>query len=129
MTADERPLPTLAELEILQILWARGPSTVREIHEEQHRQRRVRYTTVLKLLQNLHDKGLVRRDDTRRSHVYTSAVERGAVESRLVGRFIDDVFEGSAGRLVLRALSTRGADAGELDAVRRLAERLDAEDA
>lgn len=128
MRQDEPPLPTPAELEVLKVLWDRGPRTVREVHEgQQFGQRPVRYTTTLKLLQNLHDKGLVRRDDTRRSHVFESAVERESVETRLVSDFVNSVFEGSASRLVLRALSTAPASPGDLDRIRQLADRLERE--
>jgi predicted transcriptional regulator len=123
------PLPTDAELEILQVLWDRGPSTVREVHDELIETRKVRYTTALKLMQNLLSKGLVRRDDSRRSHVFEPAVERSAIEARLVARFVDGVFEGSTARLVLRALAAQPASPEDLDEIRRLARQLDGEDA
>lgn len=129
MTAanDEKgPLPTPAELEILRILWDRGPSTAREVHDEQVRERAVRYTTTLKLLQNLHDKELALRDDSRRSHVYRSAADRGEIESRIVENFVKAVFGGSAEQLVLRALSSGPATDADLEEIRRLADRLEA---
>lgn len=119
------PLPTDAELGILQVLWGRGSSTVREVKEELERERAVGYTTVLKLLQIMHEKGLVERDESERSHRYTAAVAETATERRLVGDLIDRGFSGSAGRLVLRALSARKASAEELSEIRRLIDELE----
>ena len=119
------PLPTDAELGILQVLWRRGSSTVREVKEQLEREREVGYTTVLKLLQIMHEKGLVERDESERSHRYTAAVAETATERRLVGDLIDRGFSGSAGRLVLRALSARKASAEELSEIRRLIDELE----
>ena len=119
------PLPTDAELGILQVLWRRGASTVREVLEELERERAIGYTTVLKLLPIMHEKGLVVRDESERSHRYTAAVAEQATERRLVGDLIDRGFEGSAGRLVLRALSARRATPEELSEIRRLLDELE----
>lgn len=121
------PLPTDAELGILQVLWRRGPSTVRAVKEELERkqEREVGYTTVLKLLQIMHEKGLVERDESERSHRYSPAVAERATERRLVGDLIDRGFSGSAGRLVLRALSARKATAEELAEIRRVLDELE----
>jgi predicted transcriptional regulator len=125
---SQPPLPTPAELELLRVLWGRGASTVREVHDEQQRRRPVRYTTVLRLLQNLHDKGLVRRDNAHRSHVFESAVEQDGIERALVDKFVDTVFDGAAGRMVLRAVSGHRASKAELEELRRLATRMDREE-
>jgi BlaI family transcriptional regulator, penicillinase repressor len=119
------PLPTDAELGILQVLWRRGPSTVREVLGDLGRERPVGYTTVLKLLQIMHEKGLVERDESERSHRYRAAVAEQATQRRLVGDLIDRGFEGSAGRLVLRALSARRATREELSEIRRLLDELE----
>ena len=119
------PLPTDAELGILQVLWRRGPSTVREVMEEVEQERAVGYTTVLKLLQIMHEKGLVERDESERSHRYSPAVAEQATERRLVGDLIDRGFSGSTGRLVLRALSARQASQEELAEIRELIDELD----
>lgn len=119
------PLPTDAELGILQVLWRRGPSTVREVLGELGRERPVGYTTVLKLLQIMHEKGLVERDESERSHRYRAAVAEQVTQRRLVGDLIDRGFEGSAGRLVLRALSARRATPEELSEIRRLLDELE----
>lgn len=121
----EAPLPTDAELGILQVLWRRGPSTVREVKEELEEEREVGYTTVLKLLQIMHEKGLVDRDESERSHRYSPAVAEGATERRLVSDLIDRGFSGSTGRLVLRALSARTASPEELDEIRKLLDELE----
>lgn len=119
------PLPTDAELGILQVLWHRGASTVREVLEELSREKTVGYTTALKLLQIMHEKGLVERDESERSHRYTAAVAEQATEGRLVGDLIDRGFEGSTGRLVLRALASRRASREELAEIRRLIDELE----
>lgn len=122
---DGPPLPTDAELGILQVLWRDGPSTVREVLESLQPERPVGYTTVLKLLQIMYEKGLVERDESQRSHRYAAAVAEQATERRLVGELIDRGFEGSAGKLVLRALSARQATREELAEIRRLIDELE----
>lgn len=108
-------------------LWDAGPSTVRDIHDRLVDEWEVRYTTVLKILQNLHGKGLVERDDSTRSHVYSAAVERDWATQGFVSELTDRVFDGSAARLVMRALSTQPATPEELEEVRRLIDRLEGE--
>src|SRR5919108_3647971 len=98
------PLPTAAELEILRVLWARGPCTVREVLAALGPDRDTGYTGVLKLLQIMLDKRLVDRDDRARSHVYRAAVDRDVTEQRLVADFAERAFGGSAAGLALRAL-------------------------
>ena len=120
------PLPTEAELELLRILWARGPSTVREVRDGLPPARRGGYTTVLKLLQIMHGKGLVTRDETERSHVYRAVAAEAATQRRLVGDLADRAFGGSAAKLVLNALSGRPATAAERAEIRALLELLEA---
>jgi BlaI family transcriptional regulator, penicillinase repressor len=119
------PLPTDSELEILRVLWARGPSTVREVHTALGPDRDTGYTGVLKLLQIMLDKRLVDRDDRARSHVYRAAVERDVTEQRLVADFAERAFGGSAAGLALRALSGTPATPAELKAIRELVNRLE----
>jgi BlaI family penicillinase repressor len=119
------PLPTDSELEILCVLWARGPSTVREVHTALGPDRDTGYTGVLKLLQIMLDKRLVDRDDRARSHVYRAAVERDVTEQRLVTDFAERAFGGSAAGLALRALSGTPATPAELKAIRELVTRLE----
>ena len=88
------PIPSNAELEILRILWKRGPSTVREVHDELKRERDLGYTTVLKIMQVMAEKKIVTRDESERSHVYKAAVEEKSVKRRLVSDLLDKAFDG-----------------------------------
>lgn len=119
------PLPTETELELLSVLWARGPATVRGVQQALGRD--AGYTTVLKLLQIMHAKGLVTRDESARTHVYAAAVEREETEGGLVDELARRAFGGSAGRLVMRALSDRTASAEELAEIRRLLDAAEGE--
>jgi predicted transcriptional regulator len=112
--------PTTAELEILRVLWQRGPSTVREVHESLRRRDRIGYTTVLKLLQIMTEKGLVTRDVSARTHVYAAAASQSTTQRRLVADLTERVFGGSTLGLVLHALSTSAASPEELDQIRKL---------
>src|ERR1041384_7804094 len=103
------PVPANAELELLRILWKEGPLTVRDVHEIIARRRDVGYTTVLKTLQVMAEKGLVTRDESERSHVYTAAIPETAVKKRLVSDLVDRVFDGSAAELVMQALTSKRA--------------------
>ena len=111
------PRPTDAELAILRVLWARGPSTVREVAEAMGREGA--YTTVLKLLQIMTDKGLVRRDESARTHVYKATASEDQTKRQLVADLLDKVFEGSSAKLVLQALSTRAASPEEIDEIKK----------
>ncbi|MDQ3244369.1 MAG: BlaI/MecI/CopY family transcriptional regulator [Gemmatimonadota bacterium] len=114
------PIPTNAELEILHVLWKRGPQTVRQIHPALRRERDIGYTTVLKTLQVMAEKGLVVRDETERSHVYAAGVPEASVKRRLVSDLVERAFDGSAAGLVLQALSSKRATPGELKQIRQL---------
>ena len=114
------PRPTPAELEILDVLWARGASTVRDVHALLDASRPTGYTTVLKLLQIMTDKGLVDRDETQRAHVYQPRVSREATQARLVAELADRAFGGSAMALAMRAIGSRKATRAELAEMRRL---------
>lgn len=122
---DRPSLPTDAELEILRVLWDRGASTVREVLDVLADERT--YTTVLKLLQIMHEKGIVARDESARSHVYRAVAEREPTQRALLRDLTDRAFAGSAGKLVLRALSSRRATEEELAEVRRLLDELEAD--
>jgi BlaI family transcriptional regulator, penicillinase repressor len=117
--------PTEAELEILQVLWGRGPSTVRELHEALSPSRGTGYTTVLKLLQIMAEKGLVGRDERQKSHVYRALLAERPAKRRLVGELIDRVFSGSASALVVSALSEGRASREELAEIRALLDELE----
>lgn len=115
-----KPLPTDAELAILTVLWRRGPSTVRDVFESLRDDAGTGYTTVLKLLQIMMAKGLVKRDESQRSHVYRAAASEEQTQKRLVGDLLDRAFGGSAQALVMRALSVKPASEDELAAIRAL---------
>jgi predicted transcriptional regulator len=114
----QRPVPTNAELEILRVLWRDGPQTVRALHDAVRRTRDIGYTTVLKTAQVMTEKGLLRRNETERSHVYAAAIPERAVKRRLVSDLLDRVFDGSAASLVMQALSAKPASAQELRKIR-----------
>ena len=112
--------PTASELEILRVLWARGPSTVREVHEALRVKKDLGYTTVLKLLQIMTAKGTVRRDEGRRAHVYQACQPARETKRQLVGDLLQRVFEGSASQLLIHALEGRRTSRKELEELRRL---------
>lgn len=118
MTTPPRPTP--AELEILSLLWEHGPSTVRDVQERMELQRPTGYTTVLKLLQIMTDKGLVRRDEADRTHVYHPRLSQEQTQRQLVRDLVDRAFGGSSSQLVLQALSAKRASAEELVEIRQL---------
>jgi predicted transcriptional regulator len=116
------PQPTPAELGILTVLWRRGPSTVREVHENLDTS--VGYTTVLKLMQIMTGKGLLTREESSRTHVYAAAMTEESTQRRLVSDLVDRAFGGSALRLVVQALSTTPATPEELAEVKRLIDQM-----
>lgn len=119
------PRPTEAELEILQVLWARGACTVRDVHEVLHRRDGTGYTTALKMLQIMHDKGLVLRDESQRAHVYRAAVSKERTQKKFLSDMLQRVFDGSSSRLVLQALGDHKASREELREIRALLNQLD----
>jgi BlaI family penicillinase repressor len=112
--------PTDAELEILTVLWSRGPATVREIHEVIAKRKAAQYTTVLKTLQIMAEKGLVRRDEKQRAHIYEVASSRESTQRQLAGDLLQRAFNGSAARLLQGALSARKASKAELAELRKM---------
>jgi predicted transcriptional regulator len=126
MSHSHVPLPTDAELTLLRVLWREGPSTVRQVLDQMDD---AGYTTVLKQLQIMHDKGLVTRDESSRAHVYSAAVKASDTERRLVDDLLDRAFGGSAQRLVARALSGDRVSRDELGAIRDLLDDLEDDDA
>jgi len=120
MADKPTPRPTDAELAILRVLWERGPSTVREVHDSLSSTQETGYTTVLKLLQIMTDKGLVVRDESQRAHVYSASESEQRTQRRLIGDLMDRAFGGSPTKLVMQALSATKASADELTAIRRL---------
>jgi BlaI family transcriptional regulator, penicillinase repressor len=118
--SSDPPRPTDAELEILTVLWSRGPSTVRDVHEVIASRRPAQYTTVLKVLQVMAEKGLVRRDETQRAHVYRASRPAAWTQQQLAGDLIRRAFDGSAKNLILGVLSARKTSPSERDEIRKL---------
>ena len=114
--------PTSGELEILRVLWHRGRSTVRDVHEAL-RERRVGYTTVLKLLQIMTEKGLVEREESAKAHIYRAAASQEATQNQLLRDLSERLFSGSAAQLAMHALAMQPASAEELEEIRTLIER------
>lgn len=120
MTVSRTIKPTESELEILQILWTKGLATVREVHEELATTKDVGYTTTLKLMQIMHEKNLVKRDDSMRTHVYQAAVNKEKTQKHLLGKMIDSLFGGSPTQLVIQALGEHKATPEELEKIQTL---------
>ena len=112
--------PTESELEILQILWKKGLATVREVHEELAHIKDAGYTTTLKLMQIMNEKGLVKRDDSMRTHVYQAAVNKERTQKHLLSKMIDSLFGGSSTQLVIQALGETKASPDELEKIQAL---------
>lgn len=121
----EQVKPTESELEILQLLWQNGPSTVRQVHDELTKIKDSGYTTTLKLMQIMFEKGLVSRTDEGRYHLYKAEVGEAETQNSLLGKFVDATFRGSAMKMVMQALGNHKASKEELDEIKRLIEKLE----
>lgn len=115
--------PTESELEILQILWEKKECTVREVHETLAK-KDAGYTTTLKLMQIMHEKGLVERDTTAKTHIYKALLNQEKTQQQLVNKMIDNVFNGSAARLVMQALGNQSASKEEIDLIKEYLDKL-----
>ena len=127
MADKQTPRPTDAELAILNVLWERGPSTVRDVHDVLSRTQATGYTTVLKLLQIMTEKGLVVRDEAQRAHIYEARYSEQRTQRQLLADLVDRAFGGSPAKLVVQALSGRKASSEELNAIRELLASLEGE--
>ncbi|HET9033256.1 MAG TPA: BlaI/MecI/CopY family transcriptional regulator [Dokdonella sp.] len=128
MNRTQTPKPTEAELGILNVLWDRGEMTVRELHEAHYRDDGTGYTTSLKMLQIMHAKGLVERNDSQRAHVYRAAIDKEVTQKRFLADIVQRVFDGSPSQLVLQALGGQpNASREELDEIRALLDSIDSE--
>jgi len=125
MARHKSPGPTDREMAILSVLWERGPSTVREIHETIKTDSETGYTTTLKLMQIMADKGLLSRKDAGRQHVYRPAVSQEKTQNQVVGDVLEKVFAGSAEKLVMRALSARKVSPEELKRIREMLDEME----
>ena len=120
------PQPTKTELNILRILWLNGKSTVREVHEALNEEESSGYTTALKMLQVMHHKGLVKRDDSQRAHVYSATVSKRETQSNFLSDLVNRLFDGSTSQLVLQALgNSPQADQGQLDKIESLLSEIE----
>jgi BlaI family penicillinase repressor len=117
--------PTDGEMAILAVLWDKGPSTVRQVHEGLHQEEETGYTTTLKLMQIMVDKGLLVREDASRRHIYRPAVTEERTQKQLIGDLLDRVFAGSAEKLVLRALSAKKVPPAELKRIRKMLDEME----
>jgi predicted transcriptional regulator len=125
MTRNPFQRPTDAELEILQILWEYGPSSVRFVNDELIKRREVVYTTTLKLLQIMFEKGLVKRDDSNRTHVYAALIKESDTQQRMLDQLVDTAFRGSAMKLVMQAIGNKPVSKAELDEIKALIEKIE----
>jgi len=118
--------PTRSELEILQVLWQYGPSTVRFVNDELNKQKReVQYTSTLKLMQIMAEKGLLNRNETQMKHVYSAAEEEGKTKDALLERFVNTMYNGSASNLLMQLLGNKKTSKKEIDAIKELIKKLD----
>lgn len=117
--------PTESELAILQVLWDKGPSSVRDVNDELNLSREIGYTTTLKIMQIMSEKGLVDRDTSQRTHIYTHTSKQGDTQSLLLGDFLQSTFRGSAKKLVLQALGNHKTTKEELKEIKSLIEKLE----
>jgi Predicted transcriptional regulator len=124
MTIIKNLKPTESELEILQILWDKEKATVREVHEELSKTKDSGYTTTLKLLQIMFEKGLVKRDDSNKTHIYEPAVSKQRTQKQFLDKMINTLFAGSSAQLVLQALGNQKASKDELDEIQKYLDNL-----
>ena len=125
MARKAKAHPTDAELEILRVLWREGPCTVREVHQEINKTRPTGYTTVLKLMQIMTEKGLVQRDEGQRAHVYEPKLAQEHTQRQLVGDLLERAFDGSAAKLLMHVLSEKKATRKELSEIRELLDKFE----
>jgi predicted transcriptional regulator len=125
MPRQSRPRPTDSELDILQVLWQRGPSTVREVYETLNKKRPTGYTTVLKLMQIMTEKELVQRDEGQRAHIYEARLPQEHTQQLIIGDLLERVFDGSAKKLVMQALSAQKASAKDVSEIRELLDKFE----
>ena len=127
MARSKTPRPTDRELTILRILWDNGPSTVRQVNEAMNADGSTGYTTTLKLMQIMTDKGLLHRDDSQFKHIFKPALTEAKAQKQLVGDMLERAFSGSAKKLVMRALSAKKISAGELASIRKMLDEFEEE--
>ena len=117
--------PTKAELEILQVLWEKGPSTVRQVNDELLKQKDVNYTTTLKLMQIMADKGILARDESQMKHIYRVAEDEQKTKEHLLDKFVDSMYKGSASKLVMQLLGNKNTSKQELQEIKDMLKKLE----
>jgi BlaI family penicillinase repressor len=117
--------PTKSELEILQVLWEKGPSTVRAVNDELLKQKDVNYTTTLKLMQIMADKGILKRDESQMKHIYSVVEEEQKTKAHLLDKFVDAMYKGSASKLVMQLLGNKNTTQKELQDIKDLLKKLE----
>jgi predicted transcriptional regulator len=122
---NEVQQPTDSELEVLRVLWNYGSSTVRFVNDKLNENRKVGYTTTLKIMQIMHDKKLVSRDENGKSHIYSALIEENAIQKRLIDKVLDSAFGGSASKLIMQTLGNHKTSRKELNEIRELLDKLD----
>ena len=125
MAKEKMPQPTDRELQILRILWDDGPSTVRQVNVAMNREDQVGYTTTLKLMQIMAEKGLLVRDKSQFKHIYQPAITEESTQKQLIGQLLERAFSGSAEKLVMRALSAKKVPAAELAKIRKMLDKIE----
>ena len=124
--AENKPLePTKSELEILQVLWEIGQATVRAVNDELLKQKDVNYTTTLKLMQIMAEKGILKRDETQMKHIYSVAEPEEKTKGHLLEKFVESMYKGSSSKLVMQLLGNRNTTAAELQEIKALLEKLE----
>ena len=123
----QKVTPTAAELEILNILWEKEPSTVKEVHAKLAETKDAGYTTTLKIMQNMHSKGFLRREPNGKSHLYFSVYKKEETRGRLLDRFLESTFSGSASSLVMQLLGNKKTNKRELDEIKRIIDQMEKE--
>ncbi|WP_413669444.1 BlaI/MecI/CopY family transcriptional regulator [Mucilaginibacter sp. Mucisp86] len=126
MNTPNKPIePTKSELEILQVLWEKGPLTVRLVNDELLKQKGVNYTTTLKLMQIMADKGILKRDESQMKHIYSVVEEEQQTKAHLLDKFVDTMYKGSAGKLVMQLLGNKKTSQEELQEIKDLLKKLE----
>jgi BlaI family penicillinase repressor len=126
MKAQNKPIePTKSELEILQVLWEKGPLTVRMVNDELLKQKDVNYTTTLKLMQIMADKGILQRDESQMKHIYSVVEEEQQTKAHLLDKFVDTMYKGSAGKLVMQLLGNKKTSQQELQDIKDLLKKME----
>lgn len=122
---NQKVTPTAAELEILNVLWEKQPLTVKDVHEKLSELKEVGYTTTLKIMQNMHGKGLLSREPNGKSHLYSAVFKQEETRGKLLDRFLESTFSGSASSLVMQLLGNKKTSQKELDEIKRIIDQME----